>query len=35
VRRATFTPDDATLAYGDRLNSQIVALARKFGLPAS
>lgn len=34
VRRATFTPDDATLAYGDRLNSQIVALARKFGLPA-
>jgi 4-hydroxy-tetrahydrodipicolinate synthase len=34
VRRATFTPDEATLAYGDRLNSQIVALARKFGLPA-
>jgi len=33
VRKATFTPDDATLAYGDQLNSQIVALARKFGLP--
>jgi 4-hydroxy-tetrahydrodipicolinate synthase len=33
VRRATFTPDEATLAYGDRLNSQVVAVARKFGLP--
>jgi len=33
VRRATFTPDEATLAYGDRLNSQVVALARKLGLP--
>jgi 4-hydroxy-tetrahydrodipicolinate synthase len=33
VRRATFAPDEATLAYGDGLNSQIVALARKLGLP--
>ncbi|HVW36857.1 MAG TPA: hypothetical protein VHB99_06115, partial [Pirellulales bacterium] len=33
VRRATFTPDEATLAYGDRLNSQVVAVAREFGLP--
>jgi 4-hydroxy-tetrahydrodipicolinate synthase len=33
VRRATFTPDEATLAYGDRLNSQVVAVARKFALP--
>jgi 4-hydroxy-tetrahydrodipicolinate synthase len=35
VRKATWTPDDATLAYGDRLNSQIVALARKLGLPVA
>jgi len=33
VRRATFTPDEATLAYGDRLNAQIVALARQRNLP--
>ncbi len=33
VRRATFTPDEATLAYGDRLNAQIVALARQRDLP--
>jgi 4-hydroxy-tetrahydrodipicolinate synthase len=33
VRRATFTPDEATLAYGDRLNAQIVALARQRNPP--
>jgi 4-hydroxy-tetrahydrodipicolinate synthase len=31
VRRATFTPDAATLAYGDRLNAQVIELARKIG----
>lgn len=32
VRRATFTPDDAALAYGDRLNSELVAAAERLGL---
>ncbi|HUY31954.1 MAG TPA: dihydrodipicolinate synthase family protein [Pirellulales bacterium] len=31
VRRATWTPDPATLAFGDRLNEQVVALAKKLG----
>jgi 4-hydroxy-tetrahydrodipicolinate synthase len=29
VRRATWTPDPATLAYGDRLNEQVAALATR------
>jgi 4-hydroxy-tetrahydrodipicolinate synthase len=32
VRRATFMPDDAALAYGDRLNSELVAAAERLGL---
>ena len=32
VRRATWTPDDATLAHADRLNGEVVALARRLGL---
>lgn len=35
VRRATWTPDEATLAYGDRLNAQVAALARRLNLPAA
>ena len=32
VRRATWAPDPATLEFGDRLNAQVVALARKLGM---
>jgi len=32
VRRATWTPDPATLEFGDRLNAQVVALAGKLGV---
>ena len=32
VRRATWTPDRATLEFGDRLNAQVVALAKRLGL---
>lgn len=32
VRRATWTPDEATLKHGDWLNAQVVELARQHGL---
>jgi dihydrodipicolinate synthase/N-acetylneuraminate lyase len=32
VRRATWTPDSATLEFGDGLNAQVVALAGKLGM---
>jgi 4-hydroxy-tetrahydrodipicolinate synthase len=35
VRQATFRPDEATLAHADRLNGQLVSLARRLGLPAN
>jgi hypothetical protein len=31
VRRATWSPDASTLDYGDRLNAELVALARRLG----
>lgn len=34
VRRATWTPDDATLAHADRVNADVLALARRLGLKA-
>jgi 4-hydroxy-tetrahydrodipicolinate synthase len=35
VRSATWRPDEATLAHGDRLNASVVRLARELGLAAS
>lgn len=32
VRRATWTPDDATLEHADRLNAEVIALARRLGI---
>lgn len=32
VRRATWTPDEATLKHTDRVNAQVVALARRLGM---
>ncbi|HJT33070.1 MAG TPA: dihydrodipicolinate synthase family protein [Pirellulales bacterium] len=32
VRRATWTPDEATLRHGDRVNAEVTALARRLGL---
>ncbi|HEY3080457.1 MAG TPA: dihydrodipicolinate synthase family protein [Chloroflexota bacterium] len=34
VRRPTYTPDPAVLAYGDLLNRRVVAAARRLGPPA-
>lgn len=34
VRRATWTPDEATLAHADKLNANVIALARGLGLKA-
>ena len=35
VRRATWTPDEATLRHGDRLNAAVVALAERLGFGSS